>query len=255
MYGIIHQPTGSVYVGSSCDVFRRWKGHVGWLGHEKHHCAALLDAWLLDGPTAFAFVILEQCPKEDLQQREQEWLDSFEQTLNTSKDTRCPMFDPAVAARQGAKMRGRTFTAEHRANISAAHRGLTYPGRRRRKSRPITQAQRAAISRTLMGHPVSEDTRRRQSAAAKARTPASRASAIAKQIGRPNPAVAASNRRRWAAGYRVVVRDPALWRQRLSAAHVGKTHGPMPTDTRQKISAAHRRRALTLTLNPREEER
>ena len=78
VYGIVHWPTGRVYVGSSCDVFRRWRAHVGFLNSGRHHAVQLLDRWLFDGPGAFAFVVLEACPRADLQVREQAWLDSFE---------------------------------------------------------------------------------------------------------------------------------------------------------------------------------
>lgn len=165
VYAIVHRPSGRAYVGSSCDVFRRWRGHAGSLNDGRHHADALLDLWLIDGAAAFSFVVLEQCPKDMLQAREQEWLDSFAEPLNTSRDTRCPMFDPEVAARQGAKMKGRVFTPEHRARLSESHKGIPSATKGRKRTRPQrawTEEERRQISARLMGHPVSDATRAKQ---------------------------------------------------------------------------------------------
>ena len=161
VYGIVHERTGRVYVGSSCDVQRRWRDHVGTLNKGRHSSGQLLDLWLLDGPGAFAFVLFERCGRGRLATREQVWLDSFVEPLNASLNTQSHSLDPRVAAK-----------------ISRAH---TDP--------PLER--RAAMAERLKG--------------------------------RANPAVAVANRRRWAAGYRIVVRDKKTWRARLSASHLGQS--------------------------------
>lgn len=240
VYAIIHQPSGRAYVGSSCDVFRRWKGHVGALTRGRHSSVRLLDAWLLDGPGAFTFVILAQCAREVLQEREQEWLDSFTDPLNTSRDTRCPMFDPAVAARQGAKMKGRVFTPEHRANLSSSHKGLpspmkgrTFPGR----ITIISQEQRAKISATLKNHPVSEESRIKMRAAKLGRpmNAETRARLSSAQRGRIFSATHRANLiAAWRKRSRVISQET---RERMSISHRGQSR-PQTLATRENIRAA-----------------
>ena len=245
VYAIIHQPSGRAYVGSSRNIFRRWRCHANWLNTGKHHAAALLDAWLSDGAAAFTFVVLEQCAPEALREREQEWLDSFEAPLNTSKNTRCPMFDPAVAARQGAKMRGRKFSAEHCANLSASHKGIPSPTKGCKRTGFVhkwSQEDREKISARLQGHPVSEESRAKMRAAKAAMSVEARAACQARRLvtiaGRKNPAIAESNRRRWREGYRIIVRDPVLWRARLSASHMGQSR-PCAAETKRKMAETH----------------
>ena len=198
----------------------------------------------MDGPGAFTFVLLESCPRHILQDREQEWLDSFGAPLNTSKNTRCPMFDPAVAARVGAankiSCKGRLMSVETRKKIADANRGrivseATRAKMRGRHNSPVT---RAKLSAALQGHSVSGETRAKLRAAKAAMSPEARAAWIAgssaTRMGKKNPGVAVANRRRWREGYRIVVRDPDLMRARMSASHLGQSR-PQTTATREKI--------------------
>ena len=247
VYAIIHQPSGRAYVGSSCDVFRRWRAHASMLNSGRHSATQLLEAWLMDGPGAFTFVLLESCPRHILQDREQEWLDSFEAPLNTSKNTRCPMFDPAVAARVGAankvSCKGRLMSVETRKKIADANRGwivseATRAKMRGRHNSPVTCAK---LSAALQGHSVSGETRAKLRAAKAAMSPEARAAWIARSSatrrGQKNPAVSASNRRRWREGYRIIVHDPDLMRARMSASHLGQSR-PQTAATREKIRVA-----------------
>lgn len=140
VYAIIHRPSGRAYVGSSSDVIRRWQVHVGSLNKGRHHSAALLDAWLVSGPIAFSFCLLERCQQDRLVSREQLWLDSFPVPFNTSSRAASPSLDPVVATKIGAANRGKV-------------------------RRPATEVERMAIRDRLLGHPTSAKTRAKISAA------------------------------------------------------------------------------------------
>lgn len=183
VYAIAHQPSGRVYVGSSYDIVRRWQGHISRLSSGTHHTPALCELWLLDGPTAFLFVVLEQCAREDLAIREQLWMDSFEQPLNKSRTARhCPTLDPVIAAKAGATHRGRHHSPESRARISATLMGHPVSEEARANMRvavrtlsvisPETRAKMLA-SRRANGWVVSEETRARMRAGHARRKPAS----------------------------------------------------------------------------------
>ncbi len=71
--------------------------------------------------------------------------------------------NPGQAVQESAAVKAkarpkRTLSAEHRAKISAAHKG-----------RPVTAEHRAKLSQALKGHPVSAETRAKMSAAHKGR--------------------------------------------------------------------------------------
>ena len=145
VYAIIHQPSGRAYVGSSRHIFKRWWHHANTLNHGRHHAADLQDLWLLSGPGAFVFVVLEQCAIEDLVLREQAWLDSFEAPLNASLNAACGQLDPRVAEKGAAKRRGQKRPPEVGQKIAAALRG-----------QPLTEERKAKISAAHLAKPKTE---------------------------------------------------------------------------------------------------
>ncbi|MDP9363136.1 MAG: GIY-YIG nuclease family protein [Chloroflexota bacterium] len=67
VYAIRHTRTGQVYVGQGVRICQRWGQHVSMLNAGRHQCEALQAAWDDDGPTAFAFSVLELV--EDAEER------------------------------------------------------------------------------------------------------------------------------------------------------------------------------------------
>ena len=178
VYAIIHQPSGRAYVGSSRDIFRRWWHHANTLNHGRHHSPELQDLWLLSGPGAFVFVVLEPCAIEDLVLLEQKWLDSFEKPLNASLNAACAMLDPRVAAKLGDAHRGRTRPPEVGQKIAAALRGQPLTEERKRNisaastGKPITEKMRAHLTRL---HALTRSEARRYAFRDAMRVPANRA--------------------------------------------------------------------------------
>jgi group I intron endonuclease len=79
VYAIVHLATGRRYIGSASNIDARWRGHRSHLRRGDHHSAHLQHCWQKYGEAAFAFVVLETCPKDQavLLEREQHWLDLF----------------------------------------------------------------------------------------------------------------------------------------------------------------------------------
>ena len=199
-------------------MFRRWRDHVRCLNSGRHHSPALLDAWLLDGMEAFWFVVLEQCPLDDLTIREQAWLDSFSHLLNASHTVK-PHPTPASAAKISNALRGRTLSDTHREKIRQG----------------------------LLGHPVSAEAREHMSAAVRPRRailPETRLKMIASR--RRNGWVpSAEHRAKVSAANLGRIRTPE-WRAKLSVA----VRASLTPEYRAKLSET--RRAEWITRRQRE---
>jgi hypothetical protein len=76
IYKITHRVTGKAYIGQSIDIFRRWKEHISFVGNEEDW-QVIKRALHKHGITEFTFEILEECSKEDLNNREIYWISYF----------------------------------------------------------------------------------------------------------------------------------------------------------------------------------
>ena len=70
IYAIRNTVTGERYVGQAVDILSRWRNHRADLERGEAHSPNLQSAWKQYGPEAFVFEILEECPRESLEERE-----------------------------------------------------------------------------------------------------------------------------------------------------------------------------------------
>lgn len=77
IYQIKNTVTGKVYIGSSWNIEQRWRSHRHELRYGKHHSPHLQSAWNKYGPDKFSFLILEECSRDDVVNREQFHMDLF----------------------------------------------------------------------------------------------------------------------------------------------------------------------------------
>lgn len=86
IYGIRHEATGRIYVGSAKEVRSRLYQHLNALLAGKHHSRYLQNAWRKYGLASFGVVLLEGgVAQKKLIEREQFWidhLDSYEKGFN-----------------------------------------------------------------------------------------------------------------------------------------------------------------------------
>jgi group I intron endonuclease len=78
IYGIYHNASSRIYVGSAKDIRKRLYQHLGILLAKKHHSRYLQNAWNKYGQTAFSIILLEIISVEKLNEREQFWIDHFD---------------------------------------------------------------------------------------------------------------------------------------------------------------------------------
>jgi group I intron endonuclease len=77
IYAIVHIPTKRKYVGQSKDIVLRWTVHRYFLRRGTHFSSYLQRVWNKYPESEFKLIILEICNLEDLDCREQFWMDKY----------------------------------------------------------------------------------------------------------------------------------------------------------------------------------
>jgi group I intron endonuclease len=83
VYKIVNQINNKFYIGSSNNIFLRWKKHILALKKSYHHNTHLQRAWDKYGKDNFYFTIVEEC--ESILIREQHFLDTLKPQYNIAK--------------------------------------------------------------------------------------------------------------------------------------------------------------------------
>lgn len=179
-------PSGKVYVGSAVRFASRWYEHRWDLAKGTHHSVLLQRAWNKYGAEAFEFVILENCPRDQLRCREQHYMDTLKsyepaQGFNINRDAKTRLGMPtseAAKAKISAFQKGKIVSQETRARMSAAFRGRKYSEeykeqRRNQKHSEETKAKLSAIAKsrkpTRLGAKLTDETKAKIAAKARGR--------------------------------------------------------------------------------------
>jgi group I intron endonuclease len=80
IYSITNKEDGKRYIGRSVDISRRKRDHLKALREGKNSSRHLQLAWNKWGEESFIFEIVEECPPEDIVQREAHWIQTYETT-------------------------------------------------------------------------------------------------------------------------------------------------------------------------------
>ena len=116
IYIIKNVLTDKVYVGSSLNIYKRWKDHKFYLKNKKHHSILLQRAWDLDGEEKFIFEILEIVEDRNiLLQREQYYLDVYKSYVPENGYNLCSTAN---------SMLGYKYSDEQKAKMSENRRGV-----------------------------------------------------------------------------------------------------------------------------------
>jgi len=75
IYQIINTATNGVYAGHSTNIQKRWSNHKRYLDLGEHNYETLNDGWIKD---VVKFEILEECAEEELQEREDYYINYLE---------------------------------------------------------------------------------------------------------------------------------------------------------------------------------
>lgn len=184
IYAIQCQTNDRKYIGSSINTWKRWIRHRSDLRRGVHHSLHLQRAWDKYGEDFFEFVVLEECPIEQLLEREQHYLDLYSDKYNcvlVAGSCLGYRHTPEDLERISAAMRGNKNPLGHvhssasRAKMSASHTGHEVSEAARSKLRAAntghkhTDEARANMSVAQKGHTVSQEQRAKVSAALKGR--------------------------------------------------------------------------------------
>lgn len=77
IYYIENQINNKKYIGQSNNIKDRWRRHISELNKNKHHNDYLQKSWNKYGENNFVFEIIEYCSIENLDDREQYWIDFY----------------------------------------------------------------------------------------------------------------------------------------------------------------------------------
>lgn len=152
IYAITRLDSQRQYIGSATCLFQRWACHRNRLKTQTHHSPHLQAAWLKYGEQAFEFAVIEFCPKENLTEREQFYIDQLNACIVG--------FNINSIANSN---QGRKASAETRAKMSKARKGHVVSSETREK---IAESNRGKVH-----GPVTEETKAKISANNKAQKP------------------------------------------------------------------------------------
>lgn len=78
IYKITNLDTDQCYIGQSVDIAQRWKDHIKCgLGIEAPATNILYNNMQKDGVWNFTFELIEECPKDQLNAKEKQWIDFY----------------------------------------------------------------------------------------------------------------------------------------------------------------------------------
>lgn len=217
VYAITCGETGKVYVGSSSNLYVRWRNHFWALSCGTHRNRHLQGSWNKRGREAFEFSVLGWCPIDMLAVLEQTHTNSIPRLLRFGfrvvvESNRGMVHTPESRARNSAAHRGKIATLETREKLSTSHKG-----------KAITPDARAKMSAAHRRRLLEPGVLANMIAANRKRvlTPESRAKMSRAHIGKSLTLAA---------------------RVKIGAAHRGMVHTP---EARARISAAKKGRGIT----------
>lgn len=120
---IVNLVNNKFYVGSSNDIYRRWREHRTRLNCQRHDNPYLSKAWTKYGQRSFKFILVEQCNVKDLIDIEQWYLDNLICEYNIRSQADRKEIPVSVRAKLSEAGLGRKQSAETCKKISDAQKG------------------------------------------------------------------------------------------------------------------------------------
>lgn len=153
IYKILNRITEKFYIGSAVNFRARWTAHRTALNRGDHKNKALQASWNLHGEGAFEFIILEECGRDQLFEREQHWLDI---SNCCNRNIGYNLF-PIAGSALGSK-----WTEERKILASERMKNFRHTEEAKIKMSEVKRSQIGyKISAAKMGHLVSEETRKK----------------------------------------------------------------------------------------------
>lgn len=87
IYSILNLQNNKRYIGYSVDISRRWQTHKRDLKNNKHENDHLQAAYNKYGADSFQYSIIEECPVDELKERERYWIEYYDSRKNGYNET------------------------------------------------------------------------------------------------------------------------------------------------------------------------
>ena len=125
IYQIKNSETGKCYIGQTTDFKRRKREHLNELRKHKHSNLYLQNAFDKYGEDCFEFTILEECDKEQANEREIFWLNNFGGFASYDNYNLCQAGGAkGISEETREKLRSKTVSEETRRKMSEAKKGI-----------------------------------------------------------------------------------------------------------------------------------
>lgn len=125
IYQIKNSETGKCYIGQTTDFKRRKREHLNELRKHKHSNLYLQNAFDKYGEDCFEFTILEECDKEQANEREIFWLNNFGGFDSYDNYNLCQAGGAkGISEETKEKLRSKTVSEETRRKMSEAKKGI-----------------------------------------------------------------------------------------------------------------------------------
>lgn len=180
IYLIQNKTNGKVYIGQTRHLHKRWKEHKISLRGHYHRNRYLQFAWDKYGEESFQFRVLEYCAIEQLDEREQHYLDIYMPKglcYNLAKDVKASRKGMIVNEESRALMRnaklGKKASPETRILMSEMRRGEKHPLFGKRHSETTLEKMRKAHqgqSSPMKGRQHSQEANQKNSEAHRGKT-------------------------------------------------------------------------------------
>lgn len=137
VYEILCLVNNKSYIGSSVNLYKRWREHYNNLLNNRHSNQYLQNSFNKYGENQFVFSVLEYCEPENLIDREQYYIDKMDTVVPNGFN---------MLPRAGSRF-GYSLSKETRDKISKSNKG-----------RKLTESARKEMSRSRKGRKLSQAT-------------------------------------------------------------------------------------------------
>ena len=173
IYIIACVANNKIYIGSSNDIYRRWRENKYQLRRNKHTNNYLQNSWNKYGENLFIFEILDEC-KDNLINNEIFWIKQLKPEYNIlSPNSEKNGWSASLETKQKISIGGKgnknalghKVSDEAKKRMSSVGRKTTDETKAKlsliNKGKIRTNEQKSKISNSKKGHKVSEETRRK----------------------------------------------------------------------------------------------
>jgi len=105
IYSITNIVNGKQYIGSSCNIYKRWNEHIRGLKGNLHPNRILQSSWLKYGPGSFVFCVLEMCSADILFALEQCFISKLKTHYRNFGYNICPVAKSCKGVKHTAESR------------------------------------------------------------------------------------------------------------------------------------------------------